>query len=82
MPPWVRHVKRILGVGFCHYESTALTVDDDGVVPKWTSLCHPNPDGGHMENRIRLGLALGSCLWVFVHLMRPWVLRWSRRGAR
>lgn len=77
-PPWVHHVRRTFGIGFCQYEGTALLVDDDTVVPKWTHLCHPAEDGSTAENRVRLVLAVGSAVWVGVHMLRPWVRRWLR----
>lgn len=87
LPPAVRRARhqaaRILGIALAEYEATALTLDDDTILPKYSHYCWPNPDGTPAENRARLGLALASSGWVVVHLLRPWVaLLFKRRQAR
>jgi hypothetical protein len=79
LPSWLA---RTIGTGIAHYEGVALTVGDAETVPPWTSLCHPNDDGSPTENRLRLGLAVGSVTWTAVHLLRPWFVRWFRRVLR
>ncbi|MDP8927931.1 MAG: hypothetical protein M3O70_04945, partial [Actinomycetota bacterium] len=72
LPPWLRHVKRTLFMGWLQYEYVAMAVDDDDIVPKHTTLSHPDDD--HPEqDKWRLALALATCIGANVHLLHPWV---------
>jgi hypothetical protein len=86
MPPTIlralRHAKRIAGAAFAQYEGVALLVDNDRVVPKWTTVCAPDPDGSVAANRVRLALAVSSSVWVAQHLLRPWVRLLCGRHGR
>lgn len=81
-PPWLHRAKLRAGIVVCTYEALALAVDDPEVLPRITDWSHPRRHAVPLEDRARLVIALVCVTWVAVHLMRPWVLRWSRRGAR